>query len=162
MKLIGKGSFTKCYLLDDKTVELHSCCYIKECMSLDWFPNSRLFPKIESIDYGIYRCKYYPKVRSLKSELKPNQYQIYKDLRALSLGYINNKHDYLDKWIEEFKTLKNKRLKEIMLQAIQACSNYGSDIGFEISPRNVAVNNGNLILLDCFYSISQLQQTRKY
>jgi len=45
MKLIGKGAFTKAYLMDDQTtVFLKSSCPIKEVMALGWFPDSSLFP----------------------------------------------------------------------------------------------------------------------
>jgi hypothetical protein len=47
-----------------------------------------------------------------------------------------------------------------MQDAVEACANYGSDVMFEISPRNVAVHNGNLILLDCFFIKSKLREVR--
>ena len=48
-----------------------------------------------------------------------------------------------------------------MIDALRACSNYGSDVGFEISPRNIFIDNGNLILADCFFIISQAEEIRK-
>lgn len=54
MKLIGKGAFTKAYLLDNGRVQLHSCCPFKECMAHGWFPESDLFPKLTFVDVGIY------------------------------------------------------------------------------------------------------------
>ena len=73
MKLIGKGSFTKAYLSNNE-VYLDSCDPIKECISFGWFPESRLFPKIENDSKsGMYKMKYYPKVRSLKNNLTTDQ-----------------------------------------------------------------------------------------
>lgn len=40
-------------------------------------------------------------------------------------------------------------------------SNYDHRIGFEISPRNVAIDNGRLVLLDCFFSIDLLQERNR-
>jgi len=56
-----------------------------------------------------------------------------------------------DAWYKEFSKVTNITLRNSLQEAIDACANYGSDIKFEISPRNVAVKNGNLILLDCFF-----------
>jgi hypothetical protein len=163
-KLIGRGSFTWAYLIPNEKVLLVSRCPIKECMSFGWFPESPLFPTLECLgwadkeDFKEYEMEYYPKVRSLKNNLDPDQYQIYKDLRALQLPFgILNKHDYFQEWHKLFDTLQNEELRDIMKEALDACSNYGSDIGFEISPRNVATKNGKLILLDCFYQITKLQ-----
>jgi hypothetical protein len=45
-----------------------------------------------------------------------------------------------------------------MLDALDACANYGNDVCFEISPRNVAVKNGKLVLMDCFFMADKLQE----
>lgn len=163
LKLIGKGAFTKCYQLNDNTVLLKSEDPIKECMAYDWFPESGLFPEVEfsSIE-GCYEMEYYPKVRSLKNNLESDQYQIYKDLREV----FNNLETSIDIYkgysliYKGFEQLENEDLKETMIEALDACTNYGSDVGFEISPRNVAVKNGKLILLDVFFMKSVLNKVR--
>ena len=169
MKLIGKGAFTKAYLNDNgKTVTLYSVCPIKECMALGGFPKSPLFPKLERIDYldsgeGVYIMEYYPKVKSLKNALYPNQYAIYRELRGLrglKISLTQNPYDGYRELYNAFKALKNRRVREVMLYALEACANYGSDIGFEISPRNVAVKNKKLVLLDCFFINSKLNEVR--
>ena len=163
LKLIGKGAFTKCYQLNDTTVLLKSEDPIKECMAYDWFPESDLFPKVgfSSID-GCYEMEYYPRVRSLKNNLDNDQYQIYKDLREVfnNLETSINIHDGYSLIYKGFEQLDNEGLKEIMLEALDACSNCGSDVGFEISPRNVAVKDGKLILLDVFFMKSVLNKVR--
>ena len=35
--------------------------------------------------------------------------------------------------------------------ALDACGNWSTNVMFEISPRNIAVDNGQLVLLDCFF-----------
>jgi hypothetical protein len=151
MKLIGKGLFTKAYLRDDGMVELESSDPIKECMAFGWFPDSRLFPDIKSLDNGNYEMKHYPRVSSLKSSLKPLEYKKYLELRNINIPIVQNKYDGYNSLYNAFSTIRGKLLKEAMLSALEACSNYGSDVNFEISPRNVAVDKGNLILLDCFF-----------
>ena len=164
MQLIGKGSFTKAYRKDKTTVLLKSDDPIKECMSMGWFPDSRLFPKIIRTDCGEYEMKYYEKVSSLKKSLTDTHYEIYKELRKVSenIERTSNIYDGLFNVIDGFKMIKDRRLKEIMIRAVEACSNYGSDVEFEISPRNVAVTKtGKLILLDCFFMKSKALNIRK-
>jgi len=105
--------------------------------------------------------EYYPKVKSLKQSLKPAQYALYKELRALSIGYGNKDYDLYFKWREQFETIKNKAVREDLLEVVDHLNNYGTDLSFEISPRNVAVKNGKLILLDCFFIASQAAAKRK-
>jgi len=161
MQLIGQGMFTKAYRKNKTRVLLKSIDPIKECMSLGGFPPSRLFPIIDRIGTELYEMKYYPKVTSLKGALDTKDYLMYKELRALSISYQRNPHDSYNAWKTSFSKLKTRRLKEALLGALDAITNYGSDIGFEISPRNVAVNNGKLVLLDCFYLISALNKHRE-
>jgi len=162
-KKIGQGAFTKAYLREDNQVLLVSRCPIKEAMALGWFPNVSLFPKIERIKIvgdgtSHYLMEYLPRPRSLKNNLKPSQWQIYNDLKALNppIRFVSRDSEMFDKWYNAFCTLKNRSLSNIMLEALNACANYGRDIGFEISPRNVSVKKGKLILLDCFYQYSKM------
>lgn len=159
LKLIGKGTFSKCYKLNDKEVLIRSNDNVKEYIAL-WMDYVPFIPNIERIDIGLYKMEYFPKVKSLKKTLKPKQYEIYKELRSLSVGFVANKHNLFYEWHEQFDTIKNKRFREGLKLALDCLANYGSDINFEISPRNVAVKNGNLILLDCFFMSSQLQDVR--
>lgn len=158
MELIGKGTFSKVYKLNEKQVLIKSVCYAKECISLNM--DSKWFPKLERTDYNEYICEYYPKVKSLKETLKPNHYKIYQELRKLNV-YCANSYDYLDAWRKEFKKVSNTSVKNALLEMLDDLANYGTEIGFEISPRNVAVKDGNLVLLDVFYMRDQLDSVRK-
>lgn len=160
LKVIGKGAFTICYQLNKKEVILKSIDPIKECMGYGWFPDSKVFPEVKVLDEGIYKMEYYPRVKSLKNTLKPKQYEIYKELRELNVRHQKNSCDYFNLWHKEFDKVKNKRVREALKNGLDACGNYGLDIQFEISPRNVAVKNGMLILLDCFFIKSKLEQVR--
>lgn len=158
MKLIGRGSFTKAYLnSEDNRVYLDTVDPVKEIMALGWFPDSQLFPKIRRENNGLYSMKYYPRVRSLKDNLTPLHYSLYKELRNLELYSGENIYDAYFYWVKEFKKISNYRFRNILLEALDACSDIGSDITFEISPRNIAVHNNKLILLDCFFSIKKLR-----
>ena len=160
LKIVGKGAFSTVYELNEKQVLIKSSDPIKECMSMGWFPDSRLFPKVEYLDSETYVMQKFAKVKSPKSELTEKDYSIYLELRALKTGYVKNSHWANTEWHKQFDTIKNKRVREALKDALDACCNYGSDINFEISPRNIAVKNGKLILLDCFFSISKLNEVR--
>ena len=163
LKLIGRGLFTKAYLRPiDNRVVLKSTCPIKECMALGWFPNSELFPKLDYIESNVYEMEYLPRPKSLKQNLDKDQYVIYQTLRRVynDKPYSLNKNDSCSSLYKLFETIEDSSLSTIMCKALNACSNMGSDIDFEISPRNVSVKNGKLILLDVFYSISEMQKIR--
>ncbi len=169
LKSIGKGTFTKCYLNScGESVTLITCDPIKECIANGWFPESELFPKVEHVDYcertdrNIYTMEYYPRTKGLKSVLDVDQWKIYQTLCKVyqGLSYHSNIYEGYQKLYKAFESIQDQELREIMIDALDACSNYGSDVGFEISPRNVAVKNGKLILLDVFFMRSTLKQIR--
>ncbi|UZT50357.1 hypothetical protein [Enterobacter phage 04_vB_Eclo_IJM] len=75
--------------------------------------------------------------------------------------------DLYHKWYEIFQAAHDRSETETVreglmdvLMALDACANFGSDIQFEISPRNVRAVNGKLILVDCFFLVSKLQEVR--
>ena len=161
VKRIGSGAFTKAYLMDNGRVLLRSCDPIKEAMAYGWFPKSEYFPEVSVLDAGVYEMQYYPKVRALKGALAPAQWEIYKSLRNIWNEHHGKCRDYSD-W---YKVFEREAVDEygvpddvvqIILEALNACSNYGRSVNFEISPRNVAAQDGQLVLLDCFYLKSAL------
>lgn len=159
MKLIGKGAFTKAYLLESGRVQLHSCCPIKECMAAGWFPESKLFPVLDLIDSGVYEMEYLTRVTAPKRQLNENSYKLYKALQRVFGEYCMN-------YFEIYKSLEKHlngftELEEI-LEALDACSNFGTELGFEISPRNISVDEeGNLIMADCFFHRPTLRKVLK-
>jgi len=163
LQQIGKGSFSTVYKLNSNKVLIKSNDYTKECMAHGWGFDSSLFPKVSFEDNDFYSMKLYPKCKAPKKELNKRSYERYTLLRKLmNETFTHNKYDKYDKLYKLFSDIKDKTLKEALLNAIDGLSNYGSDIGFEISPRNISfTKSGNLILLDCFFFISQLEETRK-
>ncbi|NLA08587.1 MAG: hypothetical protein GX873_02780 [Parcubacteria group bacterium] len=168
LKLIGKGLFSKVYSTDDLDyVIINKNDYIKEAMAFDWFPDSRYFPKIDEIkinDDYYWKMKKYNKTKKIKGLLNDQDYKFYQELRKIfkTKPIIKNKDDsysVLYKLFSESSLLADQ--KELMLDALSACSNYGSDVGFEISPRNIFIESGRLILADCFFIISQVEEIRR-
>lgn len=164
--LSRNGAFTVAYVDSGlKNVYLKSVCPIKDCMAHGWFPESDLFPTIEPITctQGIYKMEYFPRVKSLKEALDPDQWAIYQTLRAVKdeIRYTLNSHQNHEMITRAFNTIKCDELRETMQEALDACANYGTEIGFEISPRNVAVKNGKLILLDVFFNTKKLSEVDK-
>lgn len=165
MKLIGKGMFTKAYLVDQTTIELHSSDPVKECLALYGFGESYLWPKLTRIEYEKYRMRYYPKTQSLRSELAPDQYRLYSLLRKIPPASFYTKtidYAYCDYWRKKFSDLPVEYVeeKEALLDALDSLTNYGADIQFEIGPRNVGVDRGKLVLLDCFFFVNKLIEAK--
>lgn len=161
-KLIAKGAFTKCYLLPGgEKVRLESSDPSKECISLGWGADHSMFPEMKRVDDYTYEMKYYPRVTSLKSALDPDQWEFYKKLKEINekTTWTRSGKDweYLDSLRAEFAELPDG---EALNEHLDGLLNYGSDIGFEISPRNVAADNGKLILLDCFFFRNKLNEVR--
>lgn len=165
VKLIGSGAFTKAYLMENGRVLLRSCDPIKEAMAYGWFPKSEYFPEVSVLDEGVYEMQYYPRVRSLKSALAPAQWEVYKSLRNIWIEYSDKCRDYFD-WFKVFEQEAADDYNvpadvvQLILEALDACSNCDSSVNFEIAPRNVAVQDGQLVLLDCFYLQSTLDEVR--
>lgn len=162
LKKIGKGAFTTAYKRNDGKVLLQSVDPIKECMAHGWFPQSRLFPKLQfGKNHNEYIMRYYPRHRSLKKALKPEHYEFYKELVAIYNRLAVRWGMQYDDIMEEFKKIKCRLKRRHMIDALEACRNYGNDVVFEISPRNVAVSDtGGLVLLDCFFLRSKLKEVR--
>src|SRR5690606_4308569 len=106
--LIGKGAFSKVYLLPDRnTVEIISSDPAKECLALFGFGESYLWPAIERIEQlndgkQVYHMPYFPRVKSLKDSLEPKQWLLYKALRSLP-RVLSTKCAY-NEWGKSFAT----------------------------------------------------------
>lgn len=167
LKKLGAGAFTECFELSEDQVLLVTIDPLKEVYSMGWLSNP-LFPvttRIDCLTSGetLYTMERYTKVSSLKNKLNVDQYEIYKKLRKIFTDgdiYPRNIYDGYKKLYAEFEKIENEELQQVMTEALNDISNYGSDIGFEISPRNVAVKDAKLILLDCFFIRSKLQEVR--
>ena len=158
---IGKGAFSKVYRKGTaSTVLIKSEDHVKECMALGWFPKTPLFPTIKRVDQATYEMKFYSKVRAPKKQLNARSYELYITLKELfENSWRRNSDDRYDYWRKAFNSLPSKfnKAKQHLLDALDALSNYGSDMCFEISPRNIATTDtGRLVLLDCFFFSSQL------
>jgi hypothetical protein len=170
-KKIGQGLFTSVYRKGNADkVLLISTDPVKECMSFDWFPSTPLFPKVKRLSYNddgtsTYEMKYYSKVRAPKQQLNNRGYKLYLALRELNRApFGSNPYDFYSHWREEFKKLPNtfRVAQGHLVDAIDSLTNYGPDINFEISPRNIATRpNGGLVLLDCFFMPHKLEEIRK-
>ena len=153
---IGKGLFSTAYLKEDqKTVLVKSCCPIKEAIALGFFPESKLFPRIKRIDYdeySTYELPYYSKSGYLKNVTYEPHRKLYKELRNLFEDIRIQPYDYGLLRNKLYEHISSKHFRTIMIDALDGCTNYGSDIGFEFTPRNLKVDSkGRLVLLDCFF-----------
>ena len=165
LKQIGKGAFSTVYKKGTNKVLIKSCDNVKDCMSMGFFPNSRMFPKIKRVgvsdcgQFQFYEEKFYQKTKSLKQDLLPSEYEFYLTLKREGDNVFIRDMFGLIKFFESLPN-KYRARKQVLIEAVYGLSNYGTDICFEISPRNVTVQNGKLILLDCFFFFSALDKVR--
>lgn len=157
-KLIGKGAFTKAYQIGENEVEVRSFCPAKECYAL--FSQGRQFaPVIERKETNVYKMPLYPKTRAPSKNFNARSLVVYKTLRQVFKG--NNLLDYHNfcRLINAENVLTAGEKESLIdLAGDVCCSIEPSNMRFEISPRNVSYNeNGDLILLDCFFSIATLR-----
>jgi len=168
LKRIARGMFTICYRVEGTDcVVLDTICPIKHMIADGLFPASPLFPKFNYYYNGevyLLETKYYPKYRSLKNNLDPDQWKIYQTLRKIYMD-TNIRDIPLDNlsefWENRFQAIEDINLRKVMVEAIQVCRQYIDTICFEISPRNVAIDNGKLILLDVFYDTVLLDELKQ-
>lgn len=186
---IGRGCFSFVHKRPgDNFVTIISRDKAKECAAIfglnsEDLPESKiLFPdisysklpeskKAESIlekrgfeDYKIYQIKYFPVVKSLKRGLKTNFWEFYKKLYFIweSYPYNNNNWERIDYYKKEFAKIDDEikgKYGAAIINALETLINYGDDVWFEISPRNVRVDtNGRLVLLDVFFFRGDMQR----
>lgn len=171
LKRIGKGMFSTVYQREGSNfVYVVSSCYAKECMSMSWFDGGELFPTIEQVDSEglglnvpegcrVYKMPYYDVSRSVLSKLDEQNKKLYRALRKLAEGGLvgyNNIYEAFSRYDNGLTKAQRNTLKD----ALNRMSDYGGDVCFEISPRNVAILGGKLVLLDCFFFTSQLELAR--
>ena len=181
-KLIGKGSFTKVFH-DGKSpvVVMSSFNKTKECLASGWMPESELLPVVDFLgqvgglddSWQLYKMPYFAslKQRAVKPHLDAESWALYQQLRTLSkdlqnhflssYGMIWRGHQiYSDSLRIINQSGLSDSIKDFMLGCYQSLSNYGQDVRFEISPSNVATENGKLILVGCFFFSNDVKSTR--
>jgi hypothetical protein len=162
-KLIGKGAFTKAYLIGDNKVEVVSVCPAKECYAM-FSQGNKFAPVIEVVDTGVFHMPLYPKMKAITRQLNAESLHIYRQLRTLMSNYnwnpsynsFCNDVDGLD--ISDDAKCDIKNLAGDVCNSID-CNN----LRFEISPRNISCDvNGNLVMLDCFFCIKTLGKVKNW
>ena len=168
-KSIGKGHFTNVFHKEgDDTVLVTSRCYVKECISQGWIGDSELFPTFERTDIGTvydtkdaafttYKVKKYEKVSKIMGLLNDEHKNLYRELRKVDSFYFGNYEGYSHLNAEFDKLSISEEHKEALREALDGLANYGQDMMFEISPRNIFIEDDKLILSDVFFMKSQLR-----
>lgn len=167
MERIGKGMFSTVYKETSRTILIRSNCPQKECIALFGLSGGRRWPKGETITKGLYRMPLYKKVRGPSKELSKVDYKLYIKVKKLCQEFmINRTHGYDDHKL--FINLSNKHLDKNnarqFIEAFESMMNYldPGNIGFEISPRNIAKrNSGGIVWLDLFFSRELVKELRR-
>lgn len=167
LKLLGKGQFTRCFAVDDQTVILDTCCPCKEIYALGWMPESKLFPVLESVEmFGAKHNAF--KTERLEpfklSEVSELHQKYYRELRRVFAESrpTMNIYDSYSATYKAFESIKYRALRENMIEALDAMSNIGPTVSFEISPRNVKRKGKQMVLIDCFFDRRELIKRTAY
>ena len=159
--------FTTAYL-DNNTVTLVTDDPIKECAAIFGLAHGRLFPSViyhEQLENGkfVLLMNYYPRVKgSLKEAMDKEDYKIYSQLRKMckDCPVQGSQWGRFDYYYNAFKGFPEWVCEELT-EALDSCRNYSDNIMIEVSPRNIAVSDGKLILLDIFFCKYKADEKRK-
>ena len=134
-KRIGTGAFTRAYLLPSGEVELISRCPCKEAYAL-FLQDNPFIPRIEVLDYQVYRMDYLPRIRSYKEFNLVGQ-MIYKVLENI---FKQGNYGYYALFDAFSNSALPVNIMEDLINILDTVSNYIStnNIRFEISRRNVS------------------------
>lgn len=174
-KLFAKGLFTKAYLTEAGRVLLHTIDPIKNAIGEQLFlPTHRMIPQAEKIDsffngvndVFVLDMEYMPRPSSIKQNVSARQWRFYNLLRDVATkivyGFYPTDYDRTAAIYKQFEGLpyEFRSEREILIETLDGIKNYVDNVGFEISPRNVTVKGGKLVLLDCFFDPKTLRDTR--
>ena len=161
-ELIGNGLFSKVYRKgNDPFVTVVSRDPAKEAFSFDWHTPHHLIPEITAIDNDVYTMPFYPRVLSPKKQLTPHSYSFYTYLRKMTrTGFSRitreTSYDILYRLFNGIP-VEFKKEKIVLHDMLRVLSNFGDDMIFEISPRNIScTKSGDLILRDCWFFLSRI------
>ena len=163
-QLIGRGKFTRAYRLPNGRVELHSTDVCKEALC-EWVGDEfDLLPHLtlKETNYGtrIYETEYLERVSSPKKQLNTHDYDLYKQLVAVQTAFRSsrmtpcwNDYDNYSTLYNLFSSISSTFPAETgaVLAWLDACANYSVRVMFEISPRNIKLRGGRLVLADVFF-----------
>ena len=163
---VKRGSKTTAYIFEDKVL-LRTIDPVKEAMVHGWFPDSEYLPEVLGTDledkdeaFSVYKSPRYLQGRSIKALVNKEDYEtVYQPLRRMyaKADWSRDSYKWHDNFIADVTNCEGlkEELKEVLIQAYEACMAFSHKVRFEISPRNVAATKeGQLIVLDCFFIIS--------
>lgn len=169
---IGEGSFSTAYATAqlDKAYVL-SVDKVKAAYAAMPEVDSPLIPKVEicrdfteeDTTAQWYVMPLYTKVKYPESQLKYGDLKLYKALREIfvtrdALGYETLYKEFNNLAISDCSIGEDKVNALLSLLDAVATTVDKDCISFEISPRNIALNErGEMVLLDCFFCYDQLQ-----
>lgn len=161
-----RGTFSRVTFSDcGKFAKVTTQDMAKECHALWGFGESDMWPEIERVhdmenptsDDQVFVMPKYDQPRSLKSALLPEEWAKYQALRKCPWHMVGYR-----KFFDLYKLAQTlpHGLDSVICEALDSLANYGDTWAIEVSPRNVAVKDGRLILLDIFYDRKVLRGKR--
>jgi|APSaa5957512535_1039671.scaffolds.fasta_scaffold12114_2 hypothetical protein len=164
LHVLGEGSWTRAFKMDNGQVLLRSQCKVKKAISQGLFPDSPLFPEITEVWYDAEREVTYYTMELLEpgsfhekenfgNSLSPESKIIWEQLIPLDnfMYSLHMEMSRIDFWIKKFQNNLPNALANLMISVLRACDTDNTgNVGFEIPMHNIACKDGQLVLFDCF------------
>lgn len=159
-ELIGRGSFSRAYKTGENSVELVSVCPAKTCYAT--FSKGNPFAPImehHETKPNTFKMPLYPHINP-RVHLNQRAYLIYRELSIL--GTYDVGYEEFCSAINESHVLTETEKENIISLASDVCNAIDpDDLRFEIPLANITCDEqGNLIMLDCFFSLEALRNVR--
>lgn len=170
-KYIGKGSFSKAYLVQDKVYIInYNDDPSKECLAMFCQGYSKHIPVIEYLGHTnkgkqVFSMPYYKKLTTKHKTAWAQGKEIRQYLVRAPYNPSLKKPWLYHEWILKNLEALNVpiELKEAISTIVENAKNYGDDCLLEANKANLGVDNdGNLILRDILCFESSIKQARNY
>jgi hypothetical protein len=167
LTVLGEGSWTRAWKIDNGMVLLRSRCKVKKVISQGLFPDSPLFPEIMEVWYDAERevtwytmellepGNYY-KQEEFGDSLSAESKITWEQLMPLDDIYYSsdNKISRIEFWVKKFTDNLPYALADLMISVLRACdTDKTGNVGFEMPMHNIACKDGQLVLFDCFWKL---------
>lgn len=168
LKQIAKGSFTDVFYLNEDEVMLRTTDKIKELYAQNWLPELdwNPYPVTEYLDcsdngdFFLLKMKRYDRFSRVE-QLNEKSKKLLKAMKCFRVAIEESQRAV--RWTSDLSKAVceiPEEFREFTQESIDSVCNYSNSAFFEISPRNLAVDGSDLILLDCWFSRSEFKRIR--
>lgn len=172
LTVLGEGSWTRAWKMDNGMVLLRSRCKVKKAISQGLFPDSPLFPDIMEVWHDAEREVTWYTMELLEPGTPTKEEKFEKSLSTeskITWNLLMPLDDFrynsgmemsrIDFWVNKFTNNLPNALGNLMVSVLRACdTDKTGNVGFEMPIHNIACKDGQLVLFDCFCNFGKSSQ----